>query len=94
MAMTESTVSIKLTGNQRKRLAVLAQAKRRPDCELLREAILGYLTREEKRVAFYREAEEAWADYQRTGFYISLEDMKKWSMNPSAPLPRPTRDVR
>jgi predicted transcriptional regulator len=85
-------VSVKLEDDERVRLALLAEAKKRTPHYLMREAIREYLTREEQRVSFIKEAQDAWRDYERTGRHVTLEDMEAWAeklaKNPSVPLPK------
>lgn len=76
-------VSIKLEDSERERLAVLAEAKQRSPHYLMREAIREYLGREEWRVDFLKEAEEAWRDYQETGLHLTLEDLEDWLKQPA-----------
>ncbi len=80
-------VSIKLEDTERQRLAYLAEVKRRSPHFLMREAITEYISREEKRLAFYKEAEAAWKDYRETGLHLSLRDLEAWASKNAAPLP-------
>jgi predicted transcriptional regulator len=84
-------VSVKLEDADRERLSQLAAKTRRTPHYLMREAVLSFLDREEKRIAFREEAEAAWADYKETGLHLTLDDMEAWSKaSPAAPL-RPWR---
>ncbi len=81
-------VSLKLEDEDRDRLAQLAAKTKRSPHYLMREAVLGFIDREEKRLAFVEEAEEAWTGYLETGQHLTLDDMEAWSKRPSAALPK------
>jgi len=57
----------------------------------MREAIDAYVSREEKRLSFYQEAQTAWEDYQRTGIHLTNEEVGDWiaklEAGEDAPLP-------
>ena len=44
----------------------------------MREAIQDYVSREEKRQSFLRDAQAAWEDYQRTGLHLTNDEMNAW----------------
>lgn len=85
-------VSIKLEDAERLRLADLAARKKRTPHYLMREAVINFIDREEKRLSFIEEALEAWRDYEQTGRHLTLEDMEAWAekleTNPAEPLPK------
>ncbi len=85
--MATKAVSVKLSDAERERLAQLAQKKRRSSHFLMREALLDFLEREEKRLDFVRDAEEAWTDYMESGAHITLDDLADWNQSRPAPLP-------
>ena len=45
---------------------------------LLREAIQQYVTREEQRESFRREALDVWRDYQETGLHVTGDEADAW----------------
>ena len=88
MSMAKA-VSVKLDDDDRARLAQLAEKKKRTPHYLMREAVLAFIAREEKRLAFAEEAETAWADYSETGLHVTLNDMEGWAKSaPSSALPK------
>lgn len=44
----------------------------------MREAIVQYVEREEKREAFKQEDIRAWEEYQQTGLHVTLEEADAW----------------
>lgn len=84
-------VSLKLDDAERARLAELAAKTQRSPHYLMREAVLSFLDREEKRIAFREEAEAAWTDYKETGLHLTLDDMEVWSKTSPAAQLRPWR---
>ncbi len=75
--MAEST-SIKLRDGYRDRLKALADKKDVTPSQLINEAVLQYVEREEKRLAFLKEARERWEHYKLTGERISLNEAEDW----------------
>lgn len=75
--MAQST-SIKLRDGYRERLKALATKRETTPNQLMNEAILEYVEREERRAAFLREARERWDDYKLTGERISREEAEDW----------------
>ena len=73
-----SPVSLKLSDDERDRLAALATARKRSSHYLMREAVREYLTREELRQDFADEAEKALADYEKTGLHVTLDELDAW----------------
>ena len=51
---------------------------------LLREAIQQYVTREEQRESFRREALDVWRDYQETGLHVTGDEADAWLAEPEA----------
>jgi predicted transcriptional regulator len=74
-----SPVSLKLSDDERERLATLATARKRSSHYLMREAVREYLTREEVRQAFADEAEKAWLDYEQTGLHVTHGEIDAWA---------------
>ena len=74
-----TAVSLKLSDEERQRLAVLAKKQKRSAHFLMREAVVGFLERAELRQSFIEEAEQALKDYDDTGLHLSAETMRKWA---------------
>jgi len=45
---------------------------------MMREAILQYVEREEKRESFRRDGMRAWAEYQETGLHLNESEADAW----------------
>lgn len=71
-------VSLKLDDAERARLAALAVARKRTSHDLMREAMRGYLTREEARQSFRDEAAAAWRDHEETGRHATQAELDGW----------------
>ena len=84
-------VSVKLDGDTRNRIESLAEARHRTAHWMMREAIMQYVEREEKREAFRQETIKAWEEYQETGLHASAEDVDAWlaSWGTANALPAP-----
>jgi predicted transcriptional regulator len=76
--MSKSTMGVKLDDETRERLKALGEARRRSAHWLIKEAIDQYLKREEQIEQRNHEADEAWAEYQRTGQFVSHDAMDAW----------------
>jgi predicted transcriptional regulator len=93
LLQTPSSVNmtVKLDGGDRQRLQVLAATKKRTPHYLMREAIQAYIEKEEAEQNFIAAAEGAWADYEKTGLHITLDEAKTWAKqldkNPRKKLP-------
>lgn len=75
--MTTAT-SIKLDDALKERVQHLAEARRRSAHWIMREAIVQYVEREERREAFKQDALRAWEEYRRTGRHLTLEEADAW----------------
>lgn len=82
-----TAVSLKLSDDERNRLSVIAKKQKRSAHFLMREAVVGFLEREELRQSFHEEAEAAWKDYKETGLHLSLESIEKWIDSGMGELP-------
>jgi predicted transcriptional regulator len=71
-------MGVKLDEETRGRLKSLGESRQRSAHWLMREAIREYLEKEEAIEARNREADEAWADYKRSGKFVSHEAMVAW----------------
>ena len=76
--MAATAVSVKLTEEDKARLARLAKATRRSAHFHMREAVHLYLAETESRLALLDEAREAVRDYDETGLHLNQEDMRQW----------------
>ena len=62
----------------------IGKAEKLTRAEMVRRAVTAYIGewdeggRQEKRKAFVRDAEAAWAEYQETGFHITLDEALGW----------------
>jgi predicted transcriptional regulator len=70
--------SIKIDDELKGRVQHLADLRRRSAHWIMREAIQQYVTREEKREAFRRDAIEAWNEYRTTGRHVTSEEADSW----------------
>ena len=76
--MSTSTTSLKLDAKIKSRLKKLAKARQRTAHWLMREAIEQYVTREEQRETFRRDALAAWAEFQATGRHVTAAEADAW----------------
>ena len=76
--MTTSTTSLKLDDSLRDRLRRLAETQRRSAHWVMREAIVQYVEREEKRQAFKAEAMAARQAYRETGRHLTGGEVDAW----------------
>lgn len=75
--MTAAT-SIKLDDALKSRVQLLADARRRTSHWIMREAIVQYVEKEERREAFKRDALRAWEDYRQDGLHLTREEADAW----------------
>jgi predicted transcriptional regulator len=75
---TPATTSLKLDVELKQRVQLLASARRRSAHWIMREAVEQYVSREEKREAFRRDALAAWNDFQATGLHATAEETDVW----------------
>lgn len=73
-----TATSVKLDDELKDRIQHLADARRRSAHWIMREAIAQYVEREEKREAYLRDAQNAWAEFQHTGLHITAEEADEW----------------
>jgi predicted transcriptional regulator len=71
-------VAIKLDPEIKDRLKRLAGVRHRTSHWLMREAIVQFVEREEKREAFRQDATKAWNDYQATGRHVTQKAADAW----------------
>lgn len=75
---TAATTSLKLDVELKQRVQQLASARRRSAHWIMREAVEQYVSREEKREQFRRDALAAWNEYQATGLHTTAEEADVW----------------
>ena len=75
---TPATTSLKLDSELKQRVQQLASARRRSAHWIMREAVEQYVSREEKRELFRRDALAAWNDYQAKGLHATAEEADAW----------------
>lgn len=73
-----TATSIKLDDNLKGRVQHLADARRRSAHWILREAIVEYVEREERREAFRQDTISAWAEYEATGLHSTAQEAEAW----------------
>ena len=71
-------VAIKIDEDTKARVKRLADARQRTPHWLMREAILQYLDREEKRQAFRQDALLAWEAFRATGQHVTADQADAW----------------
>ncbi|HUW65640.1 MAG TPA: CopG family ribbon-helix-helix protein [Spirochaetia bacterium] len=76
--VTIHPVAVKLDSDTNERVKRLAEARHRTPHWVMREAILQYVDREEKREAFRQDGIRAWNEYQATGLHVTLEEADAW----------------
>lgn len=95
LAMTAAAtrpVAIKIDENTKARIKRLADARQRTPHWLMREAVIQYVEREEKREAFRQNTLKAWDEYRTTGLHATAEAVEAWlaSWGTDRELPAPT----
>jgi predicted transcriptional regulator len=86
--MPNTAVSIKLSDEERERLARIAKVTKRSAHFVMREAVLQHLAAVEERLSFVQDAEDAWQEYKETGVAYSLDEVKAWfASDRSKPAP-------
>lgn len=73
-----STTSLKLDAQLKERVSRLAQSRRRSAHWIMHEAVEEYVTREEQKEQFRRDALDAWNHYQTTGLHLTAEEADTW----------------
>lgn len=74
-------LSVKLEAHEKEQLADIAKEKSRSVHFLLCEAVREYMEREQARLAFKREAHNAWEHYQQTGLHVTEHEVDDWIAN-------------
>jgi predicted transcriptional regulator len=79
--MTTATLAptaIKIDLETKARIKRLADARSRTPHWLMRDAIVQYVDREEKREAVRQDAIQAWEAYQADGLHVTEQEADKW----------------
>ena len=71
-------VAIKIDDDTKARVKRLAEARHRTSHWLMREAIIQYIDREEKREAFRQDTLKAWEEYRTTGLHVTADEADAW----------------
>jgi len=72
------TGNLKLDTETEGRLLRLAETRRRSAEGLMREAIVQYVEREERREQLRKDTLAAWSGYQSTGQHVTAEEADAW----------------
>lgn len=70
--------SVKIDDELKRRIQLLADARRRSPHWIMQEAIRDYVEREERRESFKQEALVSWATYQETGLHMTGKEARDW----------------
>ncbi len=70
--------SLKIDDEMKGRIQALAKQRDRSAHWIMREAIRQYVSREEARDDFVREARESWAEYRETGLHLTADETFAW----------------
>jgi predicted transcriptional regulator len=73
-----STTTIRLDDELKSRVSALAKEAGTTPHAFMLDAIERAVDEAEDDAEFHRRADESWAEYQRTGEYYDLEDIKVW----------------
>jgi predicted transcriptional regulator len=71
-------VAIKIDEDTKARVKRLADSRQRSPHWLMREAIMQYVDREEKREAFRQDAFQAWEAFRATGQHVTADQADAW----------------
>jgi len=69
---------VKLEAPARDRLKALANARKQTITGMVKEAIVEYIGREERKEQFKQEALSTWQHYQETGLHVTAEEAREW----------------
>ncbi len=70
--------SIKIDDELKDRIQQLADLRQRSAHWIMREAIASYVSREEARESFKKEALDSWTAYQETGRHVTGSEVRTW----------------
>ena len=71
-------VAIKIDEDMKARVKRLADARQRTSHWVMREAVIQYVEREEKREAFRHDTLKAWEEYRATGLHLTADEADAW----------------
>lgn len=71
-------VSVKLDDDMRQRIQALAESKQRSAHWIMREAIRGYVEKEEARASLIADADAAMEHYRETGLHVTHAEVTEW----------------
>jgi predicted transcriptional regulator len=71
--------TVKLTAAERQRIKSIANFRQRTPHFIMKEAIQWYLQEAEAEKNFIHAGETAWADYEKTGLHVTLDEAKAWA---------------
>jgi len=71
-------VAIKIDEDTKARLKRLVDARHRTSHWLMRDAIIQYIDREEKREAFRQDTLKAWEEFRTTGLHVTADEADAW----------------
>lgn len=71
-------VAIKIDEDTMARVKRLAEVRQRTPHWVMREAIIQYVDREEKREAFRLDTLKAWEEYRATGLHVTADEADAW----------------
>lgn len=74
----KATTSIKLDRDVKDRLDHIAERQQRSAHWLMKQAISEYVERTERREQFARDADDALAEYDRTGLHLTHDEVESW----------------
>lgn len=72
------TPILDLPSETRRRVEEIAAQKNVPAEAIVREAVDDYLAREDGHAAAWRDALDAWEDYQKTGLHLTNDEVLEW----------------
>jgi len=76
---TATNLTVKLNVDERHRLKVLADAKKRTPHFLMKEAIQRYIADEEAEQMAVKIAIASVEHYKQTGLHVSLDEVRTWA---------------
>ena len=77
-AVAVRPVAIKIDEETKARVKRLADARRRTSHWLMREAIMQYVEREEKREIFRQDTLKAWEEYRANRLHLTADEVDVW----------------
>lgn len=78
MAQVNPPVSVKINPDMKNRLDELAKTTKRTRNWLINAAVDEYVSREERRAAYRKDAKDAFEEYQQTGLHLRADEADEW----------------